>query len=194
MRGFRIVAGLLAASSSLLLAQKKEAAPSSTAEVAQLQGVLAGSWAGTLEYRDFSEPATSTKRVKLPTWLSIELTGPGLRFHYIYDDGPNKTVTETSLARIDSATARYSIMDPAGKVTESYAIAGLAQLREGRGNLTLTGTGTEDDAAVEVRTTMRVGRNILEITRETAVPGQPYTFRHAYTLVRATPPAVTPGK
>ena len=143
MRGFRIVAGLLAASSSLLLAQKKEAAPSSTAEVAQLHGVLAGSWAGTLEYRDFSEPATSTKRVKLPTWLSIELTGPGLRFHYIYDDGPNKTVTETSLARIDSATARYSIMDPAGKVTESYAIAGLAQLREGRCNLTLTGTGTK---------------------------------------------------
>ncbi len=32
---------------------------------------LVGDWVGVLEYRDYSEPLTSTKRVQLPTWLQI---------------------------------------------------------------------------------------------------------------------------
>lgn len=173
-----------------LAAQSTAAAPN----IAELQGALGGSWAGTLEYRDFSEPPASAKRVKLPTWLSIEPVGADLRFRYIYDDGPGKTVTESSLIRIDLAAARYNVMDLTGKLDDSYAIAGLAQLRQGRGSLTLTGAGVENNVAVEVRTVIRIGRNILEITRETAVPGQPYTFRHAYTLVRAALPAVGAGR
>ena len=100
----------------------------------------------------------------------------------------------TSLIRIDPVAARYAILDPGGKREDSYAIAGLVQLRQGRGNLTRTGPGTENQAPVEVRTTLRFGRHILEITRETAAAGQPFTFRHAYTLVRAAPPAATPSK
>jgi len=154
----------------------------------ELQRALEGSWVGTLEYRDYSEPATSTKRVKLPTWLGIEITGTDLRFRYIYDDGPAKTVTESSLIRIDPVAARYDVVDAAGKVGESYSIAGLSQLRQGRGTLTLSGTGTENKAPVEVRMTFRIGRNILEISRETAGAGQPFSFRHAYSMVRAAPP------
>src|SRR5271165_2718972 len=153
-----------------------------------LQRALSGSWVGTLEYRDFSEPATSTKRVKLPTWLRIEPSGDDLRFRYIYDDGPSKTVKETALIRIDPAAARYTVLDEAGKLEDSYVIAGLPELRSGRGVLTLTGAGKENGAQVEVRTTLRIGRNILEITRETAASGQTFTFRHTYTLVRASPP------
>ena len=156
--------------------------------VADLQHALVGTWVGTLEYRDFSEPATSTKRVKLPTWLDVEPSGGDLRFHYVYDDGPSKTVEETSLIRIDPA--HYIVLDGAGKVESQYAIAGLDQLRSGRGVLTLTGKGTENDVPVEVRTTLRIGRNLLEITRETAASGQSFTFRHAYTFVRAARPGV----
>lgn len=166
-----------------------------TTSLAELQGSFAGSWAGTLEYRDYSEPATSTKRVKLPTWLTIEPTGGDLRFRYVYDDGPSKTVKENSIVRIDPATAHYTVLDHDGKIEDSYVIGGLAQLRSGRGVLTLTGSGTENGKAVDVRTTVRVGRNILEITRETAVSGEPFTFRHAYTLVRASAPgSVETGK
>jgi len=160
----------------------------SAQNLTEIQRAVSGTWVGTLEYRDFSELATSSKRVRLPTWLKIEPSGSDLRFDYIYDDGPAKTVKETSLIRIDPAAARYTVLNEAGKVEDSYSIAGLSQLRSGRGSLTLTGAGTENGAAVEVRTTMRIGRNILEITRETAASGQPFTFRHAYTLVRATPP------
>jgi hypothetical protein len=154
--------------------------------VADLQHALTGAWVGTLEYRDFSEPATSTKRVKLPTWLDVEVAGADLRFHDVYDDGPSKTVEETSLIRIDPT--HYTVLDAAGKIESTYAVAGFDQLRSGRGVLTLTGKGTENNAAVEVRTTLRIGRNILEITRETAASGQQFTFRHAYTLVRAAHP------
>jgi hypothetical protein len=157
---------------------------------AELNQALAGMWVGTLEYRDYSEPAESTRRVKLPTWLSVEPAPGGLRFRYTYDDGPTKVVTDDEVVRIDTLAARYETLGVEGKLQDSYSIAGLDALREGRGVLVLTGKGTENDAAVDVRTTLRIGRNILEMTRETAAAGQPMNFRHAYTLVRATVPQV----
>lgn len=160
-------------------------APTSAANI---QRALVGSWVGILEYRDFSEPANSTKRVKLPTWLTVEAAGADLRFRYIYDDGPAKTVTEVELVRIDTAKSRYRVVGEDHQVKDEYAISGLESLRGGRGTLTLSGAGVEDDAPVEVRTTMRIGRNILEIVRETSLPGQPFVFRHAYTMVRALAP------
>ncbi len=132
------------------------------AAVAQLHQALAGSWAGTLEYRDFSEASSSSKRTKLPTWLTIEPAEGILRFSYVYDDGPNKTVKETVAVRIDSVAATYTISDPADKSETVYAISGLSNLKEGRGVLVLTGSGTENAEPVKVRTTLRIGRNILE--------------------------------
>ena len=153
-----------------------------------LHRALAGSWAGVLEYRDYAEPSTSSKRVKLPTWLTIEPAGDALKFRYVYDDGPSKTVTETEVVQIDVATATYQVLTPDLKKKDAYDVAVLASLREGKGTHILSGPGTENNAPVNVRTTLRIGRNILEITRETAPPGQPFVFRHAYTLVRATAP------
>ena len=152
---------------------------------------MVGKWVGVLEYRDYSEPATSTKRVKLQTWLTVEGMAGGLQFQYVYDDGPSKTVTELERVRIDTVKARYSVVDDKGIVKDGYAIQGLEKLANGRGTLILTGPGTENDKPVAVRTTMRIGRNILEITRETAPEGAAFMFRHAYTFVRATPPSTT---
>jgi len=173
----------------LRLSAQGEHAQSLPATATELRDALVGEWVGTLEYRDYSEPATSTKRVKLPTWLKVEpAQGTDLRFRYIYDDGPTKTVKEVSVIGIDTSNSLYTISDLAGKIEDSYTISGLAQLRSGHGTLTLTGKGTENKVLVEVRTTLRIGRNILEITRETAAPGQPFAFRHAYTFVRAAEP------
>ncbi len=184
MRGFAaalVVLPTLALSALVISAQ-------TSAPLAGIQTALTGSWVGTLEYRDYSEPAGSTKRMKLPTWLHIEAAQANLRFLYVYDDGPAKTVSETEIVRIDPAAARYEVIDKDSKVKESYAIAGLAALRDGRGTLTLTGPGNESGAPVDVRTTIRIGRNIVEMTRETALSGQPFVFRHAYTMVRSTAP------
>jgi hypothetical protein len=174
-----IIAILLIATSSL--------SAQTTRVLAELESALIGSWAGTLEYRDYSEPAPSSKRVKLPTWLTIEATPDEIRFRYTYDDGPSKTVNELQIVHIDTAAATYQVVGEDGKARERYAIAGLSTLREGRGTLTLTGPGSENNAPVEKRTILRIGRNILEINLETAPAGQPFAFRHAYTMVRTTP-------
>ena len=138
------------------------------ADLSDVQSALVGSWTGTLEYRDYSEPATSTKRVKLPTWLTIEASGSDLRFKYIYDDGPSKTVTETAAVHFEASD--------------------VAQLREGRGVVTITVAGKDNDKPAQIRTTYRIGRNIFEVLEETAPEGQSFAFRHAYTFVRATSP------
>ena len=154
----------------------------------EISKALLGLWAGTLEYRDYSEPPTSDKRVKLPTWLKVSEAGDDIRLDYVYDDGPSKTVTESSLVHIDTASAAYTDTSVEGKVQSVYKIAGLDRLNKGRGVLTLTGPGLENRKPVQVRTTLRIGRNIVEILRETSLPDQPFTFRHSYTMVRAASP------
>ena len=50
----------------------------------------AGSWKGTLTYRDYQNP---DKRVVLPTRLVVSMTGPDeLALYYVFDDGPGKIV------------------------------------------------------------------------------------------------------
>jgi hypothetical protein len=66
---------------------------------ASLTQALIRDWVGVLEYRDYSEPPTTTKRVQLPTWLHIANTASAMQWHYVYDDDPNKVVEETCSAR-----------------------------------------------------------------------------------------------
>jgi hypothetical protein len=161
---------------------------SGSSSLADLQQALTGSWVGTLEYRDYSEPAASIKRVKLPTWLTVQPAGADLLFTYIYDDGPTKTVTESSSVRIDPSGSRFTFLDDNGKVEETFSISGWSQLQQGRGTLTLTGSGMDNGVIADVRVTIRVGRNILEMVREAGQVGQALAFRHAYTFVRTSPP------
>jgi hypothetical protein len=166
-----------------------QSAAAESVTLTDLQHALVGSWVGTLEYRDYSEPAASTKRVKLPTWLTVQPSGGDLLFTYIYDDGPTKTVTEISKLRIDPAGAHFTFLDDKGKVEESLSVSGWSQLHQGRGILTLIGSSMDNGAIADVRVSLRVGRNILEIVREAAPTGQALAFRHAYTFVRSIPPS-----
>lgn len=68
--------------------------PSETLSVAQ------GEWAGSLTYRDYREPH---KLVTLPTRLFVALSSPNeIVLHYVYDDGPSKTVFSYEKMRFDS--------------------------------------------------------------------------------------------
>ena len=75
MRSF-LHATLLAA--PLVLSAQTAPAPTATQPAQELSRALTGDWTGVLEYRDYSEPPASAKRVQLPTWLSIRPTGPTL--------------------------------------------------------------------------------------------------------------------
>lgn len=157
-----------------------------------LRQALLGDWTGVLEYRDYSEPPTSTKRVQLPTWLSISSGGASLAEHFIYDDGPSKTVDSTTLLSLDTAAATYTEIS-AGKPAQVYKVVGYDALKSGKGELVLTGPGTENDKPTETRITLTIHRNLLSWTDETRPTGstEPFAFRHRYTFTRSQSPATT---
>lgn len=162
---------------------------------ADLQKSLVGDWTGVLEYRDYSEPVTSTKREKLPTWLSISTAGTAESWHYIYDDGPSKVVEETDTVAFDPAASTYSEADD-DKPAQVFKVTGFETLTNGRGQLVLTGSGTENDKPSEMRITLTIRRNLLEILEETRPAGsaEAFAFRHAFRFTRAKPPAVTAAR
>ena len=165
------------------------------AENMALRQSLTGAWVGVLEYRDYSEPPTSTKRVDLPTWLSISDSGKSMTWKYTYDDGPNKVLEETDTVIFDPASKSYSEAAN-GKPASSYKVDGYETLKEGRGTLVLHGTGTDNDKPSETRTTMTIRRNLLEILEEVRPEGssEAFAFRHLFRFTRAQPPAATASR
>jgi len=166
-------------------------APSTTRVGGELDRALVGEWVGVLEYRDYAEPPGSTKRVRLPTWLSITLDGEQQRWHYTYDDGPGKTVEEVDLVTIGEE--RF-IEQQLGKPARTYSLSGLANLHGGVGSFELRGEGTDNDQPAEQRVTFSIGRNALDLvqdTRLTSAGGDaPFVFRHAYHFTRARRPGL----
>jgi hypothetical protein len=154
-----------------------------------LEQSLTGNWTGVLEYRDYSEPATSTKRVQLPTWLSITPANSAQTWHYLYDDGPTKTVEETDTITFDPTGSTYTESDN-GKPPHTFKVTGYPELRAGRGQLVFLGSGTENGKAAETRITLTIRRNLLTILEETRPAGStdPFAFRHSFCFTRATPP------
>ena len=180
---------------SLLLVSAGLPAQTTPAQIkSDLRSALLGDWAGVLEYRDYSEPATSTKRVTLPTWLSIADADPAkLKWQYVYDDGPTKTVEETDIVTFDPETSTYSEVDNA-KPAQVFKVTGYDALHSGRGTLVLTGSGTDNDKPSETRVTMKIQRNLIEIVEETRPAGstEAFVFRHAFRFTRAIAPGSKP--
>jgi len=160
-----------------------------------LTHALLGDWTGVLEYRDYSEPATSTKRVQLPTWLSITQAPTGLYFKYVYDDGPSKIVLDDLILVVDLRSNSYKTVGT-DTVIQSLKISGADGLKDGHGVLTLTGQITDNGQPADLRSTWTVRRNLLSWLDETRPAGStdPFTFRHKYTFVRATTPKPTPAR
>jgi hypothetical protein len=161
---------------------------------AELNHAMSGQWTGVLEYRDYSDPATSTKRVFLPTWLTITPTAAGLSRHFVYDDGPGKTINETDIVSIDVANNTYAEND-AGKPAQIEHVTGYATLKTGRGDLVLTGIGIDDDRPTETRTMLIIRRNLISWILEVrpANSTEPFAFRHRFTFTRAQIPPLTPA-
>lgn len=155
---------------------------------------LSGTWAGYLEYRDYSEPATSQKRVQLPTWLEITGSGRTLTLHYTYDDGPNKVVESRETATLDADANTYKLAE-VGHPDETYTVTGFSSLKDGLGTLVLVGNGKDNGKPAEFRITLTIRRNIFDWVKEARPMGteEPFVFRDSLRLVRSAPPA-TAGK
>ena len=160
---------------------------------AAITGALLGRWTGVLEYRDYSEPATSLKRVELPTWLVVSRDPDGLALEYTYDDGPSKTVSEHSVLVLNTRAKSYNTLSSDG-TTQTLTITGLEQLKGGLGVLTLESFSRDNKSPAEIRTVWTLRRNLLSWLEEVRASGSsdPFVFRHRYTFTRAEPPSPTP--
>jgi hypothetical protein len=187
MRNFLLAAGLAVCGSGC--AQTVPASPSQTR--VDLRHALVGDWVGVLEYRDYSEPATSNKRVQLPTWLTIAPAGDSVTEHFTYDDGPTKTVEETETVSFDVAAATYTEIET-GKPAQVFTVAGYEKLKSGRGEIVLTGATLDNDKPAETRITLTLRRNLVSWIEEVraAHSTEPFVFRHRFTFTRSTPPKI----
>ena len=179
---------LFIAVTTLQVVARGQSSPSSSA----LNTAMVGRWTGVLEYRDYSEPPSSLKRVQLPTWLTIEtLPNSTQRWQYIYDDGPDKLLEETELVTFDPKARTY-VTKAKGK-TANYDVSGFESLKDGRGELTITGKTTENGKSADQRITLRVFRNLITVLDETRPAGsnETYAFRHSYTFTRTDAPSKT---
>ena len=169
---------------ALLTLPTAQARPEAQRE--QFYSALSGSWTGQLEYRDFQ----SNEHTVLPAWLDVKPSADGhsLEFTYTYDDGPTKTVTETSTVTIDPTKREYTT-GSSHDHADTYRIDDLTPGKRGDNwQLKLSGTGRENDHPVDVRITITIDRNLYRLKKETRQPGQEFQFRDAYTFTRRMPP------
>ena len=135
---------------------------------------LAGNWAGTLDYRDFSDDSRET----LPTLMQSD----GTVLAWTFDDGPGKTVRSSETWAFNAAGQTLTITAGSNapdlwRVSEARTSADGASL-----TLVLEGAGKENGRDVIARKILTRDGNRLRITKQTRVPGEPFLMRQSYEL------------
>jgi hypothetical protein len=128
---------------------------------------VAGNWAGTLEYQDYS----ADKRVKLNTHLTITPSADGnsAEITTVYDDF-GTIMKSTGTQKIDAGAQRFIEGD------DSYQIDSIAN-----GKIVLLGQGQDGERIEPLRRTITFDENTIVILKETRTPWQ---FRNRLSLRR----------
>ncbi|WP_263382741.1 hypothetical protein [Granulicella arctica] len=161
--------------------------PSAASPSTSINSNFNGDWVGQLEYRDFQ----SNQQVFLPTWLTLnpDPDGNSVKIAYTYDDGPTKTVRESSTLTFQPGTQKATLTSDTDHTSEAFEVQGLAEFTKlNRGTLVLTGKGKENDHPVDVRLTLTLRRNLYTLRKETRPAGEEFKFRDGYTFTRAEAP------
>ena len=142
---------------------------------------IEGAWQGTLEYRDYQPPF---KRVTLPTRLYVAVASPKeLTLHYIFDDGPQKTVHSYDRLAIDldAGTVRFS-----GLKAEDVTLATVVGSKTTDGVLEVTAERSQETKGVmEVtRYRLRFGASAFEVLKTAGPKGAESEFRNQYVFKR----------
>lgn len=142
-------------------------APSISAQEKTFLQTIAGNWAGTLEYQDYSE----NKRVKLKTYLTIvpSKDGNSADVTIVYDDF-GRIIKNNETLKIDGT--KYFEDD------FEYKIDSIKP-----GEIILFGKGRDGDSIEPFRKTITYDKNSLVILKETRTPFQ---FRNRLTLKRTS--------
>jgi hypothetical protein len=149
--------------------------PPTDATVSRLQG----EWRGTLTYDDYSHPG---QRVTLPTTLYIAASAPHeVVLHYVFDDGPGKTVYSYERLAIDAANKTVVTSSGVGERKEEKAT--LVSESESAGVRTIVFETTGEKG--RDRQTLEIGADTLVWRKEEIVGEQAPRFRNRYEFRRA---------
>lgn len=130
---------------------------------------IAGNWAGTLEYQDYSE----NKRVKLKTYLTIVVSSDGnsAEITTVYDDF-GRIIKSVETAKIARASKKYFADDFEYEIESTEP-----------GKIVLCGSGQDGEKIEPIRKTITFAENSLAFLKETRTPWQ---FRNQLILQRTS--------
>ncbi|MBC7505040.1 MAG: hypothetical protein H7267_04875 [Sandarakinorhabdus sp.] len=150
----------------------RAAAPAAVDATGLVEKALAGSWTGTLDYRDYRNDSRAT----LPTLM----TSNGRTMAWTFDDGPGKTVRSSE--RWETAANGQTLTITADGKPETWRFAEARTAADGSLTLVLDGNTMENDRRVIARKVLTRSATGLRITKMTRVAGEPFLMRQSYDL------------
>lgn len=148
--------------------------PTSTNSTALVAAALAGDWAGTLDYRDYSDDSRST----LPTLMQSD----GQVLAWTYDDGPKKTVRSSETWKFDGAGRSLTITSGSNTPDQWQVVESRASADGSSVTIVLDGVIEENGRRVIARKILTRDGKRLRITKLTRGAGEPFLMRQSYEL------------
>lgn len=140
-----------------------------------------GAWRGKLTYRDYSRP---DRMVTLPTQLFVALSAPSeLTLHYVFDDGPGKTVYSYERMAFDFANDLLAWSSGHANVKTSRNRITSTQVLEGG----LAIAFEREDGGIVSRYAMNLHPRNLSLAQEEGTPAAGFQFRNKYEFTRNAP-------
>lgn len=140
--------------------------------------VLLGEWRGSLTYRDDAKPDSM---VTLPTRLFVSAVAPDeIALHFVYDDGPGKTVYGYERMRFEFASD--TLLWISGAV-EKRALVGRIVQTSGDATQTRYVVETTKDGAL-TRYTLDFAAGALTMQKDGIDSGGRATLRNRYAFTR----------
>lgn len=135
---------------------------------------LAGTWTGTLDYRDYSKDTRET----LPTRMQSD----GTELFWTFDDGPGKTVRSNEKWAFDPAGQNLTITS-ANNASDQWQVAEARMSADGSSlTIVLDGTSEEIGRKVMARKILTRDGNRIRITKQTRIAGEPFLMRQSYEM------------
>jgi hypothetical protein len=147
---------------------------------AELSG-MQGEWRGQLTYDDYSEPG---HRVTLPTTLFAALSTPNaLTLHFVFDDGPGKTVHSYEQLTFDFALGQVA-WSSGGEKPEVQTLRIVSKSQEGD---RVRVEFASDEPGHEAVHSLAVDTTQLTLKKEEVDGNGARHFRNEYRFQRAGP-------
>ena len=149
--------------------------PAPNAMLVQMQG----EWQGTLTYSDYSEAG---KMVTLPTRVYIAPASPdSLTLHYVFDDGPGKTVYSYENMRFDLAGNEVTWRSGASETSQTVSRI-VSDVQDGEVRRLVFERKESGDT---LRYTLETGPDLLVLQKDEVGADGVAQFRNRYAFTRA---------